>query len=224
MSTISFGFQRDTDKKIFRINDSTVWTEPLLRSDYDLYMFTSFFDKTKYIPVENTPNLPLPAVNLWTVTAEVDGSYIAVMAAVKPWEVIPYAKDSLVSDLGKVYKALVQVPPGTALDDEDFWLLVESHKDLPLLSGVPNGHIHIGYFLHDAHALVCIGEKSIAYASETCKCTDEFEAIKDWAWTNIFYSAAVYSHGFGEYEESGKYMANVNSRCGNESGNSPCNC
>lgn len=224
MSTLAFGFQRETDKNIFKINDTTDWGTELPRADFDLYLFTSRYEKTRYSPVENTPNLPLPSVNSWTVTADVDGSYMAVMVAVPVWLAIEYQKDSLVSLDQKIYRALGTVPAGTATEDIEFWLPVESHKDLPLLAGSPNAHIKIGYFLHDAHALICIGEKSIAYAADQCKCTDECDAIKDWSWTMIFYNASVYSHGFGEYEEAGKFMDNVNARCGNESEKTPCNC
>lgn len=224
MSNLSFGFQRDTDIKIFRVNDTTEWGPELVRADHDLYLFTMQFVDNCYTAVPNSPNLPLAVVNSWTVEAETDGSYMVVMVAAPRWEGIAYAKNALVSDDGKLYRALKTVPVGTAPEDTEYWLHVDRHLCLPLLEGSPNAHLKIDYFLHDAHALICLGEKSIAYSGGKCGCTDECETIKDWAWSMMFYNAAVYSQGFGEFEEAGKFISNVNARCGNEAGKSPCNC
>lgn len=213
------------DKTSFLVNDTTTYSAELVRSDFHLYLVSELYLKTAYSPIANTSTLVPSLATQWKVDTPHDGSFRLTLVAAKPWEaLLTYPVKSIVSDEGKLFVAIKAVTEGVPTENIDYWKEVQKSSDLDLLNGNPNGHLAVTHFLHDNRSVLCIGEKSIAYASEQCGCTDECETIKDWAWSMIFHSAATWSMLFGEYQEAGKFIDNVNARCGTDSGKAPCNC
>jgi hypothetical protein len=225
MSRLNLAFQAN-NKSSFLVNDTTDWSGDFIRADHELFLITEHYKKTAYQaePLGSSPLVPALA-SQWAVETLLDGSYRVILVAAKPWvSTLPYVRDAVVSDNGKLYVVKEDAPAGTNPIDEDFFTEVLEGNDLNLLRGVTNGDLKIGHYLHDARTVLCIAEKAIAYAGEQCGCSDECEAIKDYAWSKMFHDAAKYSMLFGEYEEAGKFIDNVNARCGSNSTNNPCNC
>ena len=213
------------DKTSFFVNDTTVYDAELVRSEHNLHLLSEIYLKTAYFPVPNISTLSPALATHWKVDTPHDGTLRLVLVAAKPWRApLAYPVKSVVSDGGKLFIALGSVPAGTATAAIDYWKEVTKSSQLDLLAGNPTAHFAIIHHLHDNRTVLCIGEKSIAYASESCGCTDECDTIKDWAWSMIFHNAATWSMLFSEYEEAGKFIDNVNSRCGDDSGKTPCNC
>ncbi len=224
MSNLILGLELK-DKTDFLINDTTLWTEILIRSEYNLHLIAERYSKSEYV-FQSADSTLGPALAIqWTVKTEVDGSYRLILIGAKSWSaLLPYLKNSVVSDEGKLFITLQDTPVGTNTVDKDYFKEVKKGNDIDLLRDVLNGLIAIKHHLHDNRSQLCLGEKAIAYAGEKCGCTDECETIKDWAWSMIFHQAATYAMTFGEFEEAGKFIDNVNARCGSDSSKLPCNC
>lgn len=213
------------DRIQFLVNDTTVWDAEQVRADYGLHLIAERFVKSKYVPLPAVSSLQPSLSEKWTISTELDGSYRLILVAAKFWDgLLSYPKGSVVSDEDKLFVSIADAPEGTNTIDTEYFKEVKSGSDIDLLRGVSNGMLTILHHLHDLRSQLCLGEKAIAYAGEKCGCSDDCESIKDWSWSMIFHQAAAYSMLFGEYEEAGKFIDNVNARCGSDSGKSPCNC
>lgn len=219
---LKISFQKNEANTRLSVSDNTDWqASGVSRTSRRLFLFlTNGKNKVTSVPNANTEN-----VSVWEVENPDDGVFKALFLAVLPYSILnPYLKNSLVEFNEKLYIATKDLSEGKAVEDSTCWKEVTDPSVIYALTSFPNFSYTIGYFFSDDKVNTCIGQKAIAYAKEDCGCSDRCSMIEDFAWTQIYHTAAVYAFGFGDYKDAGKFLAMANSRCADQGTSSPCNC
>lgn len=225
-----------TRKDRFVIIDDTAWgtvpegslETPVNRNERHLFLLIDRFTDGVFVtvdPLKIVANGTSPTVSQWEINEIPDGYYrIFLVAALAYDPAIAYSTDKAVAFGGKLYIGLDDnIPAGTSVTDEYFWTEVTDTVNYPMIAdtgadALPKDHIH------DMSSRLCIAEKALKYASNSCSCPDE-TVSKDYLKTLLFHHASIYSAAFGEFQNSGQFLDRVIERCeGKELEEQDCGC
>lgn len=220
----------------FVVIDDTAWgtvpegseATPVNRNERRLFLLIDRFTENEFVavkPEKITNNGNPSTVSQWEIRDIPDGYYRMFLVAALPFSPsLPYSVNKVVASGEKLYVGLdANIPAGTEVTDTYYWAEITDTESFPILSN-SGAEAHVKDHIHDMKSRLCIAEKALKYASNSCECPDE-QLSKNYLKGLLFHHASVYAAAFGEFKDSGRFIDRVIERCdGKELEEKDCGC